>query len=402
MPDVALDRAGQGESAAQSLRSAQRLRANRVLWGAAAYGATGLIAVGCLFAGLLEPIRIVHFAIAVVVVTATFLALIATGVNLKLRDPSMTGAQVMVALWPSVYVMYHVAEPQARMPFLLMAMVAMLFGVMALDFRRLLLVGAVVLGSYLAMLGVLVVRAPERVDLRVEAVVVFAYAAVLLQVSFLGGYLTGLRRSLKERNRALQGAMAELQELATRDPLTRLPNRRAVMMQLEREQARIQRRRPDQATPCVCLLDIDYFKQINDTHGHQAGDAVLRAVGAALASTLRKGDFAGRFGGEEFLILFPESSPVGAVHAAERVRQAIAKLEIPELSAGQRVQVSIGVAAHHEVETIESTLGRADRALYLAKESGRGQVVLDEAPRESTGGGPVESAERLPRRVPPR
>jgi diguanylate cyclase (GGDEF)-like protein len=396
VPEAAVEAAAEAASPAELLRSAQRLRANRVLWGAAAYAVTGLIAVGCLFAGLLEPVRILHFAIAVVVITATFLAVIATGVNLKLRDPSMTGAQVVVSLWPSVYVMYHVAAPQARMPFLLMAMVAMLFGVMALDFRRLLLVGAVVLGSYLAMLGVLVARAPERVDLRVEGVVVFAYAAVLLQVSFLGSYIAGLRQSLKERNRALRAAMAELQELATRDPLTRLPNRRAVMMQLEREQARIQRRRPDQATPCVCLLDIDFFKQINDSHGHQAGDAVLRAVGSALASTLRKGDFAGRFGGEEFLILFPESSPVGALRAAERVRQAIARLEIPELAAGQRVQVSIGVAAHHEAETIENTLGRADRALYLAKESGRSQVVFDGTPGEGTVMEPTEVPGSLP------
>jgi diguanylate cyclase (GGDEF)-like protein len=350
-----------------------------VLWGATAYGATALIAFGCYLAGLLDLSRVGHFVIASVAINATFCALIASGVNLRLRDPSLTAAQVIASLWPSIYVMYHVTEPQARMPFLLMAMVAMLFGVMALDYRRMLLVGGVVLGSYLVMLAALVYRAPERVDLEVEGVVVFAYAVVLIQVSFLGSYIAGLRSSLKERNQALQEAMVELEELATRDPLTRLPNRRAVMQQLEREQARIQRRRPDQATPCICLMDLDLFKNINDSFGHQAGDAVLRSVGDALAGTLRAGDFAGRFGGEEFLLLLPESSPEGAVRAAERVSEAIAALEVPELPAGEKVRVSFGVAAHRNGESIEATLGRADHALYVAKESGRARVVLDDS-----------------------
>ena len=388
--------AEEAESAAQALHGAQRLRAGRVLWGLAAYGVTALISLGCSFAGLLDPIRVVHFVVAAALITVVFLALIASGVNLKLRDPSLTGAQVLVALWPSVYVMYHVTEPQARMPFLLMAMVAMLFGVMAFDFRRMLLVGFVVLGSYLAMVAALVLRAPDRVDLKVEAVVVFAYAAVLVQVSFLGSYIAGLRGSLKERNQALKQALAELQELATRDPLTRLPNRRAVMMQLEREEARIQRRRPDQATLCIALLDVDFFKQINDTYGHPVGDAVLRRIGQALKETLRKGDFVGRFGGEEFLLLFPESSLEGAARGAERVRLAIASLEIPELRKGSQIGVSIGVVAHRPPEGVESTLGRADAALYRAKQAGRGRVVVDEPARLE--GGHERARERLDER----
>lgn len=373
---------------AQQLRP-QRLRAQRVLWGLAAYGATTLIAVGCHFAGLLEARRIVHYVVAAVVVHGVFLALIAGRVNLKLRDPSMTGAQVIASLWPAIYVMYHVAAPQARMPFLLMAMVAMLFGVLVFDFRRMLVIGGVVLTSYLVMLAALVYRAPQRVDLEVEGVVVFAYAVVLVQVSFLGSFIAGLRSSLKERNNELREAMGKLQDLATRDPLTQLPNRRAVMLQLEREESRLQRRRPDQSTACIGLMDIDYFKTINDTYGHQVGDRVLRSVGAALAATLRKGDFVGRFGGEEFLLLFPESSLDGALCAAERVRAAIAALDIPELPAGNPVNVSIGLAAHRPGESIETTLGRADRACYSAKEWGRARTVIDQShqPASSVGEG---------------
>jgi diguanylate cyclase (GGDEF)-like protein len=382
------------EGFVRDLKSAQRLRSIRVLWGAAAYGATALIAAGCSVAGLLEASRVVHFVIAAVVINATFLALIATGVNSRLRDPSLTGAQVIAALWPTIYVMYHVTEPQARMPFLLMAMVAMLFGVLALGFRRMLVLGAVVLGAYLLLLAALLRGAPERVDLEVEAVVVFAYAVVLLQVSFLGSFIAGLRRSLKERNLELHDTLGKLEELATRDPLTRLPNRRAVMQQLEREQSRLQRRHPGRLDPCVCLIDIDHFKRINDSYGHQVGDEVLRAVGGTIAATLRKGDFAGRLGGEEFLLLLPECAPAGALVAAERVRGAIAAIEVSGLPRRERIDVSIGIAVHRPVESLEGTLGRADRALYAAKQAGRARVVLDtastDAPSDQVASDPAD------------
>jgi diguanylate cyclase (GGDEF)-like protein len=390
------DAPGSRPGGSEALRRAQRLRVRRVLWGATAYGVEALIALGCHWAGLLEARRLVHFVLAVAAINAAFLALIASGINLRFRDPSLTAAQVVASLWPSIYVMYHVTEPQARMPFLLMAMVAMMFGVLVLDLGRMLLVGAVVLGSYLVMLVALAWRAPERVDLVVEPVVVFAYAAVLVQVSLLGSYISGLRLSLKERNLELQETMAELEELASRDPLTHLPNRRAVMLQLEREQARILRRRPTDQTACICVVDIDFFKQINDSYGHQAGDAVLRAVGEAIEKTLRSGDFAGRLGGEEFLLLLPESSADGAVSAAERVRSAIGALRIPELPAGSRVEVSVGVASNRADETLENTLRRADDALYVAKQTGRARVVVDDSPAGAETGESPRSAAVTP------
>ena len=385
MAQVATHVVAAGSDRASPASSAQRLRAERVIWGLIAYAATGLIAWGCHLAGLLEAKRLVHYVLAALALNGVFLGLIATGLNLKLRDPSMAGAQIIASLWPAIYVMYHVAEPQARMPFLLQAMVAMLFGVLSNDFRRMLRIGAIVVFAYLVMLAALVYGAPERVHLAIEGVVLFSYAVVLVQVSFLGSYIAGLRKSLKARNQELRTAMAKLQDLATRDPLTQLPNRRAVMQQLEQEESRILRRAPDQSTPCIGLLDIDHFKKINDTYGHQVGDAVLRAVGGVIGQTLRRGDFAGRFGGEEFLLLFPESSLDGALCAAERLRAAIATIEITELPAAERIEVSIGLAAHQPYETLEHTLGRADRALYTAKQWGRARTVIDESRHLLTG-----------------
>jgi diguanylate cyclase (GGDEF)-like protein len=108
-------------------------------------------------------------------------------------------------------------------------------------------------------------------------------------------------------------------------------------------------------------------------------------VGGVIGQTLRRGDFAGRFGGEEFLLLFPESSLDGALCAAERLRAAIATIEITELPAAERIEVSIGLAAHQPYETLEHTLGRADRALYTAKQWGRARTVIDESRHLLTG-----------------
>jgi len=384
VPNEALDALDPAAGDAASPRShAQRLRLRRVLWGATAWGWTALIALACAYAGFLEAGRVVHFTIAAVVLNATFLGLIASGANLKRRDPSLTGPQVIAPLLPAVYLMYHVTEPQARLPFVLMAMVAMLFGVLVFDFRRMLVISASFIAAYLLMLVVLLQRAPQRVDLAAEGVIVFAYAAVLVQVAFLGSYIAGLRQSLRKRNRSLEEALVTLRDMAARDTLTRLPNRRALMQQLEREQSRVMRRRPDQASLCVCLMDLDHFKRINDTFGHQVGDAVLCAVAEALTSILRKGDFAGRFGGEEFLIILPESSPAGARQAAERIRSTIGALQVSALPRDHRIQASIGIAAYRPNESVESMLARADAALYGAKEGGRDRVALDEAAGEA-------------------
>lgn len=296
--------------------------------------------------------------------------------RLRLADPSMTGMLIVASLVPSVYVMYHVTEPMIRAAFLLMATVAMLFGVLAFDFRRMLALGGTVLASYMAVLLALHLWAPERLDPRIEAVLVVAYAIVLVQVASLGSYIAGLRESLRSKNNDLVKTMAELEDLATRDPLTRLPNRRTAMLQLDRELSRAERRESSGDTLCVALLDVDHFKRVNDDHGHQAGDDVLRLLGNTMSSAMRQGDFVARFGGEEFLIILPETTLEGGRITAQRVCDAIAGLPPEHLPAGMPVTVSIGLASHDSGRRIEETLGLADKALYEAKARGRNRVVV--------------------------
>jgi diguanylate cyclase (GGDEF)-like protein len=165
-----------------------------------------------------------------------------------------------------------------------------------------------------------------------------------------------------------------LQDLATKDFLTGLPNRRHFF-----EQAR---RRFDQAVAAgrplaVAMLDIDHFKHINDTWGHDTGDAVLRAVAATLALAATSQDLVARFGGEEFCMLAPDMPVDIAMRRFERLRRAIADLRIPCGDATVSLTVSIGVCPAPR-ESLHAMLSDADRLLYLAKAGGRNRVVTGE------------------------
>ena len=166
-----------------------------------------------------------------------------------------------------------------------------------------------------------------------------------------------------------------LQEQATHDPLTGLFNRRALNETLLHELYRSQR----SGEPLtVAMLDLDHFKQFNDTYGHEAGDLVLQAVSELLRCSLRASDIACRYGGEEFTVVMPGSSLDNARNRLDEVRQAIGHLrlryqndELPPIT------VSIGIAELIDQETDSATLlGRADAALYQAKEQGRNQIVV--------------------------
>jgi diguanylate cyclase (GGDEF)-like protein len=129
----------------------------------------------------------------------------------------------------------------------------------------------------------------------------------------------------------------------------------------------------------VLLLDLDHFKQINDTYGHDRGDAVLAAVGEVLANALRTSDFVGRNGGEEFVALLPDTGVDGALEAAEKLRTAIGRLTLPGID--RPVTASVGAAVYpHTAADAESLLRLADRALYAAKAGGRNRSQLADTP----------------------
>jgi diguanylate cyclase (GGDEF)-like protein/PAS domain S-box-containing protein len=167
---------------------------------------------------------------------------------------------------------------------------------------------------------------------------------------------------------------SDLRELATTDMLTGLPNRRAFIARLEDEHARLRRFGALQAT--VLMLDLDFFKRINDTWGHPAGDEVLRQVAAVINEQIREVDLCGRIGGEEFAVLLAGAAPLAAREFAERLRRKIAAITVNHEGNKIKVTVSIGVAAMRAADdSPDAALLRADRALYNAKEVGRDRVA---------------------------
>lgn len=161
-----------------------------------------------------------------------------------------------------------------------------------------------------------------------------------------------------------------LQIASTHDPLTGLPNRRLMMERLEGEVARVGRGLPAFS---VLMLDLDHFKRVNDTYGHDVGDAVLRATSSLLGSQGRSYDSYGRWGGEEFLGLLPATNGAGAQVVAQRLCAQLGRLEVAPLSPGH-LTVSIGLAEHRLGDPLATTLKRADEALYLAKHDGRNTI----------------------------
>lgn len=183
---------------------------------------------------------------------------------------------------------------------------------------------------------------------------------------------------LAGRVRSGNTMIGESEGRANHDALTGLHNRRWLDEMFHRESQRAQ---VDGRPLCIAMVDVDRFKSFNDQHGHQAGDAVLRAVGAALRDNARPTDQVARYGGEEFAVLLMDADLDEAVAACDRLRMAVAAVEVASPESGQvlKVTASFGVARQTGAEGFEDVVARADQALYRAKEAGRDRVARDPA-----------------------
>lgn len=303
-------------------------------------------------------------------------ALIRSGVTLRYADPSLTFAQIVIAVgWALLLVAF---THELRGMILAVLMVALLFGVFALNRRQFIQLAVFAGGGYLGMVWlerfVSPGLFPDAYYFISSLVLVFA----LTWTALFGSYVSAVRHKLSARNDELQRALVKISEIAERDDLTGLHNRRFVMDVLERQIGRAER---DGEPFCLCIIDLDHFKRINDRFGHAAGDQVLVAFSRLVEGELRTMDFVahnvsdgvsfGRYGGEEFIMLLPATRLEGALTAAERIRARQAAARHP---AAPIVTLSAGIAEYKPGEGIEALMRRADRALYDAKYSGRNRV----------------------------
>jgi diguanylate cyclase (GGDEF)-like protein len=188
---------------------------------------------------------------------------------------------------------------------------------------------------------------------------------------FLGIFSAAMRQSLYQSGIQLKEAYRRIEELAELDELTGAFNRRCIMRMLEEEIARCHRLN---TTCAIVLIDLDWFKRINDAHGHPTGDEVLRTFAITMFANIRGIDRFGRYGGEEFLLVLPDTTQQSAVGMLDRLRAIIAELDWSAFSTGMQVTISAGVAVLRANESSDTVLARADSALYAAKAQGRNRV----------------------------
>jgi diguanylate cyclase (GGDEF)-like protein len=198
----------------------------------------------------------------------------------------------------------------------------------------------------------------------------------LSDLATISAELEKIKRSLAIKETELKAVIAQADEVSHTDALTFLPNRKSILGSLQREVIFAGR----YGTPlAISMLDIDYFKDINDTHGHVVGDEVLRKLAEELRDHIRHPDVIGRYGGEEFLVVLPHSTIKAAAEQAERLCKHVQSLVIQAGENEIRITLSMGLAQYQiHREDWQSFLSRADAALYQAKNSGRNRWTIAE------------------------
>jgi diguanylate cyclase (GGDEF)-like protein len=198
------------------------------------------------------------------------------------------------------------------------------------------------------------------------------FALTIGRCMFLGIFSSSMRTSLYLSGQKLKEAYRRIEELAELDELTGAFNRRCIMRVLEEEIARSSRH--GQACS-IALIDLDWFKRINDAYGHPTGDEVLRTFAITMFANIRNIDRFGRYGGEEFLLVLPNTPTDAAARLLDRLRAIVADLDWSAFSAGMQVTFSAGVATLRTDEHSDNFLARADKALYVSKAQGRNRIT---------------------------
>ena len=323
---------------------------------------------GFVFLGVTDTSVLMRVITASVVGCVGFLLLMRTERFQRMRHRHLRFFVVALLAFGMLLVVHAAPVTQILLgPF---AFLAMGFGVFTVPRRLLLWLCALILGAYALVITAHYLERADAALLRLEALNWLALALSLPAFVFLMGKVQRLYRSLYQASRKIKN----IQEDAKRDTLVGCFNRRYVLAALE-EQKQLA---DETGIPlCLAVLDLDHFKRINDDLGHLGGDEVLRAFSHIAQQGVRGGDVFGRYGGEEFLLIFPGTPLLPALNTCERIRAQVENHTWSPLLRG-RVTVSIGVTQYVAGESMLEFFSRADTAMYMAKEGGRNQVVVEE------------------------
>jgi diguanylate cyclase (GGDEF)-like protein len=295
-----------------------------------------------------------------------------SGVNQRFADPALTLPQILSAL-TVIAGAYAVTGPVHGSTLMLLALV-LVFGIFNMKAPDAKLAG--IYTVLLMGLTMLIKSQSEAIHypIHLEIAHFVLVAAIVPTISSLAAQLSNLRAKLQNQKEELTQALNRIQVLATRDELTGLYNRRHMMDVLNQHQKRLNRSGHHRF--CLAIIDIDFFKRINDTYGHNVGDEVLRNFAQAAATVMRETDVVARWGGEEFLVLLNDTQPGAAAIGLERLREHLQNVQLAANLPDLKPTFSAGLTDYALSEPLHSCIERADRALYAAKHGGRDRVVM--------------------------
>ena len=294
---------------------------------------------------------------------------IRSGINKQFADPAMTMQQMLYAVLCAAWA-YSFAGAAHMIVGLILAVILM-FGMFGLTSRQVVWVAVYVLATFGLVMVLSSSHDPGRYPPSGEAVYFIMLCIMVTGVGVLTVRLHAMRDRLRRQKLELGAALSHIHRLATHDDLTGLVNRRHMQELLESERMRTGRNEQDW---CVALIDLDHFKSINDTHGHAIGDEVLRALSRHAHTLIRRTDVLARWGGEEFVLLLPDTPLGTAAISLERLREHFHANPLVVQGIELRLSFSAGLTEHQSGESVAQTLERADKLCYAAKTLGRNRV----------------------------
>jgi diguanylate cyclase len=352
-----------------SRRAKQRRQIQGMI--AASYLLDALILSIYAHAGTLPATIGIAYAACGLSTVAIYLVLSETGFTERFQDHYFVAPQLLVSV--AIELGFAYIAPEVGAMFLCTLFLVFNFGSLRFTPRQ---SAAVWIAMAIGVAGLFLlsdkpIGLPQGNSLeRVATMLVFVLT--IGRCTSLGIFSSSMRQSLYQRGLKLKEAYRRIEELAELDELTGSYNRRCIMRMLEEEIFRAQR---TEAPFAVALIDLDWFKRINDAHGHPIGDEVLRTFAITVFANIRTTDRFGRYGGEEFLLVLPGTPADSAADILDRLREIIADLDWSAFSANMRVTISAGVATLRPDETSDTLLARADSALYAAKAQGRNRIT---------------------------
>ncbi len=365
-----LEGAGQRPTAKALSRRAKQRRGIQAMI-AASYVVDGLILLLYARAGSIPQMIGPAFAATGLLSVAWYLVLSETGFTERFKDHYFVVPQLIISVLILLAFAYFV--PEVGLMFLCTLFTAVTFSALRSTPLQSALLWTVIASGLAALflltekpIGLPVGNPTERLA------TLLLFAAGIGRCMYIGIFSSSMRQSLYQSGQKLKEAYRRIEELAELDELTGSFNRRSIMRMLEEEIVRAKR---GNAACSVALIDLDFFKRINDAHGHPTGDEVLRTFAITMFANIRAIDRFGRYGGEEFLLVMPDTGEDAAFTMLDRLRAIVAELDWSAFSPGMRVTLSAGVATLRQNETSDNFLARADSALYASKARGRNRIT---------------------------